>query len=143
MLVAVAVLIAAAVALVLFAASGSRRALAGAPGLDLTYPAGKLIEDNTSDAIFGASAYRVRGYATDAETADIIGYFDAELAGLGYRTVPATSDPVTRFQNHPPLRQYQNDQFNYRLYLLDIPYKLSRNVIITGYRHALFTELTN
>ena len=143
-ILAVAALIAAGVIVLLLQPSGDKqRALAGAPGLDLTYPAGKLIEVDDSNAVLGASAYRVRGYGTDAEQADILAYFDTELAKLGYRQTPPAPDSMTRFQQNQPLRQYRNGTFTYRLYLVGVPYRLSRNVTITGYRHVLFTELSD
>jgi hypothetical protein len=145
-ILAVAALIAVAVCIgvaMLLAPSGKQRALAGAPGVDLVYPAGKLIEADDSNAVPGASAYRVRGYGTDAEQAEILGYFDTELTKTGYQQTPATPDNLTRFQKYQPLRQYQNDTFTYRLYLLATPYRLSRNVTITDYRQVLFTELSN
>jgi hypothetical protein len=107
------------------------------------YPAGKLIEVDDSNAVLGASAYQVRGYGTDTEQADILAYFDTELAKLGYQQTRPTPDSMTRFQKYQPLRQYQDGAFTYRLYLLGVPYRLSRNVTITGYRHVLFTQLSN
>jgi hypothetical protein len=143
-ILAVAALIAGGVIVLLLLPSGDKqRALAGAPGLDLTYPAGKLIEVDDSNAVLGASAYRVRGYGTEAEQADILAYFDTELAKFGYRQTPPTPDGMTRFQQNQPLRQYRNGTFTYRLYLVDVPYRLSRNVTITDYRHVLFTELSD
>ena len=34
-------------------------------------------------------------------------------------------------------------QYTFRLYLLGVPYRLSRNVTITGYQHVLFAALSN
>ena len=131
------------IVILLLPPSGKQHALASAPGLDLMYPAGKLIEVDDSNAVLGASAYQVRGYGTDTEQADILAFFDTGLAKLGYQQTRPTPDRMTRFQKHQPLRQYQNGAFTYRLYLLGVPYRLSRNVTITGYRHVLFTQLSN
>ena len=148
-ILAVAALIAVAVGglaiwvVVLHSPSGKQRALAGAPGIDLVYPGGNLIETDDSNAIPGASAYRVRGYGTNAEQAEILAYFDTELAKLGYQQTQVTPDSLTRFQQQQPLRQYQHATFTYRLYLPATPYRLSRNVTVTDYRHVLFTELSD
>jgi hypothetical protein len=144
-ILAVAALIAVAVGVgvVMLLPGSKQRALAGAPRLDLAYPAGKLIEVDDSNVILGAGAYRVRGYGTDTEPAEIVAYFDTELAKLGYRQTGPTPDNMTGFQHHVPLRQYRNAAFIYRLYLLATPYRLSRNVTITGYRHVLFTQLSD
>ncbi|MDT5347166.1 MAG: hypothetical protein QOH91_453 [Mycobacterium sp.] len=85
----------------------------------------------------------MRGYGTDTEPAEIVACFDTELAKLGYRQTGPTPDNMTRFQHHVPLRQYRNAAFTYRLYLLATPYRLSRDVTITGYRHVLFTQLSD
>jgi hypothetical protein len=141
---AVTALIAAVViAILLLTPSDEQRTLGQAPGFDLTYPAGKLIEVDDSNAILGASAYRVRGYGTDTEQAEILGYFDTELAKLGYHQTPPTPNSMTRFERDQPVRQYQSGAYTFRLYLLGVPYRLSRNVTITGYRHVLFTALSN
>jgi hypothetical protein len=129
-------------ALFLLKPSGEQRALSGAPGLELTYPEGTPIEVDNSNAVLGATAYQVRGYGTDQEQADILGFFDAALDELGYRETAPTPDSMTRFQQHRPLRQYQDGTFTYRLYLLDVPLRLSRDVTISGYHHVLFTELS-
>jgi len=122
---------------------GKQEALAGAPGMELMYAGGRLIEVDNSNAILGASAYQVRGYATDADQAEIVAYFDPRLATFGYEPTQPTRSDLTRFQQYQPLRQYQNGAFTYRLYLLGAPYRLSRNETITGYRHVLFTALSN
>jgi hypothetical protein len=123
--------------------SGKQQALAGAPGMELMYPGGRLIEVDNSTAILGASAYQVRGYAVDAEQAEIVAYFNARLPTFGYQPVQPTRSGLTRFETYQPLRQYQNGPFTYRLFMLPVPYRLSRNVTITGYRHVLFTQLSN
>lgn len=128
---------------VLLSPSGKQRALDSAPAVDLTYPAGTLIEDEKSDAVLGADAYRVRGYGTDVEQADILAFFDTALAEFGYQQSSPTPGNLTRFQRSQPLRQYQSGDFIYRLYLLGVPYRLSRTVTITGYRHVLFTALSD
>ena len=123
--------------------SGKQQALADAPGIEMMYPSGKLVEVDNSDAILGGSAYLVRGYAINTEPAEIAAFFDARLGKLGYQQAEPTRSDLTRFETHLPLRQYQNGPFTYRLFLLPVPYRLSRNVLITGYRHVLFTELSN
>jgi hypothetical protein len=142
-----ALIAAVVIAMLLLTPSDEQRALAPpigqAPGFDLAYPAGKLIEVDDSNAVLGASAYRVRGYGTDTEQAEILGYFDTELAKLGYHQTPPTPNSMTRFQRDQPLRQYQSGAYTFRLYLLGVPYRLSRNVTITGYQHVLFTALSN
>jgi len=50
---------------------------------------------------------------------------------------------LTRFQRYQPLRQYQSGAYTFRLYLLGVPYRLSRDITITGYQHVLFTALSN
>jgi hypothetical protein len=122
---------------------GKQQALADAPGMELMYAGGKLVEVDNSNAILGASAYQLRGYATDAEPGDIVAYFDPRLAKFGYQPTEPTRSDLTRFEQYQPLRQYQNGAFAYRLFLLPAPYRLSRNEIITGYRHVLFTQLSN
>lgn len=142
-LLVTALIAVAAAVILLVGPNDKQRALAAAPGLDLAYPAGKLIEVDNSNAIFGASAYQVRGYGTNAEQAEILAFFDTELAKLGYRQAQPTPDSLTRFQHDQPLREYHNGGFTYRLYLLAVPYRLGRNVTVNGYRHVLFTEITD
>src|SRR5258707_4016788 len=101
------------------------------------------MEVDTSNAILGARAYQVRGSATDADQAEIVAYFDPRLAKFGYQPTQPTRSDLTRFQQYQPLRQYQNSAFAYRLYLLAAPYRLSRNVTITAYRHVPLTALSN
>jgi len=138
-----ALLVAGVGVLLLLPPSGKQEALAGAPGMKLMYGGGRLIEVDDSTAILGASAYQVRGYAVDAEPAEIVAYFDTRLATFGYQPTQPTRSELTRFQTVQPLRQYQNGAFTYRLFLLPVPYRLSRNVMITGHRHVLFTQLSN
>jgi hypothetical protein len=136
-------IVAAVIATLLLNPSDKQRGLAEAPGFGLTFPAGKLIEVDDSNAVLGASAYRVRGYGTDTEQAEIVGYFDTELTRLGYHQTPPTPSTMTRFQRDQTLRQYQSGAYTFRLYLLGVPYRLSRDVTVTGYRHVLFTALSN
>lgn len=139
----IAVLIGAGTTVFLLQPRGEQRALVGAPGLDLIYPNGTPIELDDSNPVLGAHAYQVRGYGTDNDKDEILGFFDAALDELGYQQTPPTRDMTPRFQQYKPLRQYHDGTFTYRLYLLDVPYRLSRNVTVTGYRHVLFTQLSS
>jgi hypothetical protein len=122
---------------------GKLRQLKPAPGYELIYPGGKLLETQTVPSTQDAGAYRMYVYGTDATPTDITGFFDSALTRLGYAQVPPTSDANFSTQQQNLLRQYQNGPFTYRLYLLPLPRHIAGGWVTEGYAHILYAKLNN
>lgn len=122
---------------------GKLRQLQQAPGYDLVYPGGQLLETQKVPSMQDAGAYRMYVYGTDATPTDITAFFDATLTRLGYAPVSPTPDSAFTTQQENLLRQYQNGPFTYRLYLLPLPRHIAGRWVTEGYAHILYAKLNN
>jgi hypothetical protein len=122
---------------------GKLRELQQAPGFDLRYPYGTLLDEVSMPSAGGIGADHEFIYGTDSTPEEIVGYFDAELGKLGYTPTPPTPDRImTPYQNRM-LRQYQNGPFTYRLYLLPLPDRVNGKWHYTDFAHTLYTKINN
>lgn len=124
---------------------GKRKQLLSAPGLDLIFPGGVLLQQSgVGRSILGAGTYQARVYGTDADEAQILAFFDAQLGTLGYQPAAPTLDPTPAHQWGTLLRQYDQGTLHYRLYLGPLPYPIGAGRrITTGYQHILVAKLGN
>jgi len=122
---------------------GRLRQLQQAPGINLTYPDGKLLDTQTVGSADTIGAYRLYAYGTDASADQILAYFDAQLGQLGYAPVAPTPDFVFTTQQDRLLRQYQNNGFAYRLYLAPLPQRVGGNMVNSGYANILYAKLND
>jgi hypothetical protein len=145
LLIGLGVAVLVAILLVLRRDDGKRAALRQAPGLDLLYPHATFLQEELPARSFGgAGSYHLRYYGADQSAAELIAWFDAELAKLGYAAVAPTPDEHLFSDRFDQLiRQYRNGPLTYRLYLLPLPFRLGTQWLKTGYRHVLCTKLSN
>lgn len=142
-------LLAGLVLLILFAAAvvlfpdRKTRALREAPGVDLLFPGGALLDTTRSRSIFGSGAHVMRVYGTDSPPEPIVAFFDAELGKLGYTPTAPTLDEHFPAGEHHAIRQYKNGMFTYRLFLMPPPLRVGGRAITHEYRHLLFARISN
>ncbi len=122
---------------------GKLRQLQQAPGINLTYPNGTLLDTQTVGSAENIGAYKLYAYGTDSSPEEILGFFDAQLGQLGYSPVAPTPDFVFTTQQSRLLRQYQNNDFAYRLFLAPLPQRVGGNMVNSGYANILYAKLND
>jgi hypothetical protein len=116
------------------------KALRTAPGLDLVFPDGVLLDRGGSTSLFGSGASDVRAYGTSVPVERIVAFYDAALPPLGYTKVPPTPDPHFHADI---LAQYVNGPFAYRLFLVLPPTRVNGYTYTTEFARYLQTKISD
>jgi hypothetical protein len=116
--------------------------LATAPGAELAFPGGYLLDTTRTGSVGHAGAYIERTYVVDAPDGAIIAWFDAELGRLGYQLDPAQPVPPSDDWPRPRvLRQYSTDCFAYRIELRPLPVRAGGKTVPAGPGSALSARI--
>ena len=116
--------------------------LAGAPGRDLGYDAGPLLDTSVVPGIAGAPSYIARFHGANEPDDSIVARFSVRLGPLGFTRVGESPGPVFRPGDGRPLAAFASGQTMYRLHLLEVPRRIG-GVLVTGFRAILVTIVSD
>jgi hypothetical protein len=122
---------------------GKMRELQRAPGFDLRFPNGSLLDEVSMPSSGNIGADHEFIYGTNATPEEIVAFFDSELGKIGYAPTPQTPDRIMAPYQNRVLRQYQNGPFTYRLYLLPLPDRVNGKWHYDDFAHTLYAKISN
>ena len=114
--------------------------LRAAPGFDLVYPDGTLLDRTDIGSAGGAGATHQLAYGTDAPQDAIASWFDSQLAPLGYERArgPEPGDLGSTL-----LGEYRRGDVTYTVELRPLPRKVGTTWLRSGYPYILYTRMEN
>jgi hypothetical protein len=121
---------------------GDRNVLADAPGRDVVYRGGRLLDTSVVRGIAGAPSYVARFYGTDESDEVIVANLAGQLTPLGFSPVPGSPGPIFRPGDGHPLAAFANGRTMVRLHSLAVPRRIG-GLIVAGVRQILVVVVSD
>jgi hypothetical protein len=119
-----------------------RDVLGDAPGRDVVYHGGRLLDTSVVRGVGGSPSYVARFYGTDESDDAIVAGVAAELTPLGFSPVRASPGPVFRPGDGHQLAAFVNGRTMVRLHALAVPRRIG-GVLVADVRQIIVVVLSD
>lgn len=116
--------------------------LAGAPGRDVRYDGGRLLDTSIVPGIDGAPSYVARFYGTDEADETVVAKLASSLGSLGFGRAPESPGPLFRPGDGRQLAAFANGRIVVRLHALEVPRRIG-GLMVTGFRQIVVVVVSD